>query len=200
MNGEKEKKEQLRNRIKELLNECPSYLLEEKSRRIESRLYSLCEYKNSSFIMFYVSMEREVSTLNAIKTTLAEKKKVAVPLILKSQDIMLPCKINDFSDLKPGPFGILQPSKEKIHNIPLSLIDLIIVPGIAFDRNGNRVGKGKGFYDKFLKPMPATIPKIALAFSCQIVEQVPINGDDVPVDKIVTEDEVIECKTRHKGT
>ncbi len=194
MNGEKENKKKLRKRIKNLLNECPVSLLEQKSKLIQSNLFSLPEYKNSSFVMFYISTEREVSTPDAIKTALAANKKVAVPLILKSQNIMVPCEINNLKDLEPGPFGILQPVKEKIKSIPIKLINLIIVPGIAFDKSGNRVGRGKGFYDRFLKSVPANIPKIAFAFSCQIVEEVPITRNDIAVDKIITEDEVIECK------
>lgn len=198
MNGEKEKKEQIRKRIKELLNESPISVLEEKSKLIQRYLFSVAEYKNSSFVMFYVSMKREVATLDAIKTALAKNKKVAVPLILKSKNIMTPCEIKNLTDLKPGPFGILQPSEEKIQPSPcaqkLGSIDLIIVPGMAFDRKGNRVGKGKGFYDKFLKLIDATIPKIALAFSCQIVEQIPTTKNDIAVNKIITEDGVIECK------
>ncbi len=194
MNGEKENKEKLRNRIKNLLNESPISLLKEKSKLIQRHLFSVAEYKNSSLVMFYVSMGREVTTLDAIKTALAENKKVAVPLILKSKDIMIPCEIKSLKDLEPGSFGILQPVEEKIKPIPIKLIDLIIVPGMAFDRKGNRVGKGKGFYDKFLKLIDATIPKIALAFSCQIVEQIPTTKNDIAVNKIITEDGVIECK------
>jgi 5-formyltetrahydrofolate cyclo-ligase len=194
MNGQRENKKKLRSRIKKLLDEFPASLLEEKSRHIQSRLYSLSEYKKSSFIMFYLSTEREVSTFDTIKTALSENKKVAVPLILKPWDIMIPCEIKNLKDLKPGSFGILQPTKDKIQNVPISLIDLIIVPGMAFDRKGNRVGKGKGFYDKFLKLIDQTIPKIALAFSCQIVEQIPAKEYDIAVDKIITEDGIINCK------
>ncbi|MDD5454732.1 MAG: 5-formyltetrahydrofolate cyclo-ligase [Candidatus Ratteibacteria bacterium] len=194
MNCEKENKIKLRNRIKKLLDGSTVTALKEKSKNIQSRLRSLEEYKNSSFIMFYLSTEKEVSTFEAIETALSENKKVAVPLILKSQNIMLPCEIKSLKDLEPGPFGILQPIKEKIKTIPIKLIDLIVVPGLAFDKNGNRVGRGKGFYDKFLKSIPLTIPKIALAFSCQIVERIPTTQNDIAVDKIVTEGGVIECK------
>jgi 5-formyltetrahydrofolate cyclo-ligase len=194
MSGEKEKKEFLRKRIKDLLNEHPVSLLKEESKLIQSHLFSLPEYKESSIIMFYVSIEREVYTHDMIKRALTEKKDVVVPLVLESQDIMLTCKISDFRDLKPGPWGIPQPVKEKIQNVPLSSLDLIIVPGIAFDRRGNRLGRGKGFYDRFLKLVGPKVPKVALAFSSQIVEKVPVTENDIAVDKIVTEDGVINCK------
>jgi len=193
MSGEKEKKKLLRKKIKGLLSKYDSSLVETKSNLIQSYLFSLTEYKNSCAVMFYVSMGNEVYTHEIIKVALGEKKEVSVPFILKSQNITIPCKINDFSNLEPGPFGILQPSKEKIRNIPIESIDLVIVPGIAFDRKGNRVGKGKGFYDRFLKSINATIPKIALAFSMQIVEQISTTENDVAVDKIITEDGIINC-------
>ncbi len=200
MSGEKEKKALLRKKIKGLLSKYDSSLVETKSNLIQSYLFSLTEYKNSCAVMFYVSRGNEVYTHEIIKIALGEKKEVSVPFILKSQNITIPCKINDFSDLEPGPFGILQPLKEKICNIPISVIDLIIVPGMAFDRKDNRVGKGKGFYDRFLKLLSPKTIKIGLAFSCQIVKQIPTTENDVAVDKIVTEDGVIECETRHKGT
>ena len=194
MNGEKEKKELLRKRIKSLLNDSSISLLEEKSSIIQSHLYSLPEYKNSSVVMFYVSTDKEVSTRAPIEKAISENKQIAIPFILKSKNIMLPCKITDFKDLNPGPLGILQPSKEKIQTVSLPSIDLIIVPGIAFDKKGNRVGRGKGFYDRFLKLANPKTPKIALAFSCQIAEQIPSKEYDIAMDKIITEDGVIACK------
>jgi len=194
MNYEKENKKKSRSKIKKLLEQLPVSVLKEKSSSIQSRLYSLNGYKNSSFIMCYLSTGREVSTFEVIETALSENKKVAVPLILESQNIMLPCEISNLKDLEPGPWGILQPIKEKIKNIPLKIVDLIIVPGIAFDKNGNRIGRGKGFYDRFLKSVPPSIPKIALAFSCQIAEKIPTTRNDIAMDKIITEDGVINCK------
>ena len=196
MNGEKEKKELLRKKIRNLLNEFSPSLLEEKSKLIESHLFSLPEYKKFSTVMFYVSTAKEVSTHDMIKTALSENKKAAVPLIVESQNIMLPCVITDLKDLIPGPLGILQPPKQKIKTVSVSSLDLVIVPGMAFDKKGNRVGRGRGFYDRFLKLSNPETLKIALAFSCQIVEQAPVNKTDIAVDKIITEDGIINCKTK----
>ena len=194
MNGEKEKKIRLREKIKGLLSKYNPSLLEAKSKLIQSHLFSLPEYKDSPLPMFYVSIEREVHTHEMIKAALSQKKEIALPLILKSQNIILPCKISDFLDLESGPFGILQPSKEKIQSVSISSLDFVIVPGIVFDKKGNRVGRGKGFYDRFLKLMSPQTTKIGFAFSFQIVEQVPVNENDIAMDKIVTENGVIKCK------
>ena len=195
MNGEVEKKKFLREKVKRLLNKYSLSLLKEKSKLIESHLFSLPEYRNSRLIMFYVSMDKEVYTHDMIKIALNEKKEIAVPLILESQNIMLSCKISDLTDLEPGPWDILQPIKERIQNVPVSSLDLIVVPGIAFDRNGNRLGRGKGFYDRFLHLISPETVKIGLAFSSHIVEQIPTKEYDVAVDKIVTENGIIECKS-----
>ncbi|HIE43317.1 MAG TPA: 5-formyltetrahydrofolate cyclo-ligase [Candidatus Omnitrophica bacterium] len=194
MNGERKKKQLLRKRIKELKEKFTLSSLQKKSKKIESILLSLPEYKNSSFPFVYVSMDREVHTHGIIKRMFIDEKKVAVPLVLESQNIMLACKINNFIDLEPGPWGILQPRKEKIQNVHLESIDLVIVPGVAFDKNGNRLGRGRGFYDRFLNLTSPRVPKIALAFSFQIVEKVPTTEGDIPVDMIVIENEVINCK------
>lgn len=194
MNGKKEKKELLRKRTKGFLSKYTLSILKEKSKLIQPRLLSLGEYKNSSLVMFYLSIDREVYTYDMVREALAEKKEIAVPLILESQNIMLPCKISDLKDLQPGPWDIPQPIKEKIQNASISSIDLIIVPGIAFDRKGNRLGRGKGFYDRFLHLIGPETVKIGLAFSSQIVEQIPTEEYDVAVNKIVTEEGIIECK------
>ena len=199
MNGEVEKKEFLRKRVKKLLSKCALSLLKEKSKLIQSHLFSLPEYRNSHLTMFYVSMDREVCTHDMIRRALNENKEIAVPLVLEFQNIILPCKINDLIDLQPGPWGIPQPIKERIQNVPVSSLDLIVVPGIVFDRKGNRLGRGKGFYDRFLHLISPETIKIGLAFSSQIVEQVPTKEYDVAVDKIVTEDGVIECKSERKN-
>ena len=193
MSGEKEKKELLRERIKKLRSRYSAGILKNKSGLIKSLLVSLPEYKNSRVVMFYVSTIREVFTHDLIESAIAEGKKVAVPFIPPEEDVMYPCPIEEFRDLKCRPWGILQPTKEKCSKSQAAFPDLVIVPGLAFDRVGNRLGRGRGFYDRFLRLVDRKIPKIALAFSYQVIERIPIASNDVPVDKIITEDGVIEC-------
>ncbi|CUS91999.1 5-formyltetrahydrofolate cyclo-ligase, partial [Candidatus Kryptonium thompsonii] len=94
------------------------------------------------------------------------------------------------SELKKSTFGILEP--EKIREVGLSEIDLVLVPAIAVDRFGNRIGFGAGYYDKFLSQV--NCPKIALVYDFQIVDKIETSPSDVPVDFIVTETEIISCK------
>jgi len=198
----KEEKALLRKKIKELQSKLLRVEIAEKSKKIQTHLFNLAEFRTSSRIMFYVSMGKEVFTHQMIERALEEGKEVAVPLTLPSPSILLPCLITNFTeDLEEGPWGILQPKKSKIPAAPecfrgagekvTTSIDLVIVPGLAFDRKGNRLGRGKGFYDRFLASLPPSVPKIALAFSRQIVEKVPTDKKDIPVDKIISEEEVI---------
>jgi 5-formyltetrahydrofolate cyclo-ligase len=165
----------------------------DKSKKIKKLLFSLEDLKNSSTILFYVSYNKEVNTYKMIKETLG-KKAIVVPVVNVKNGVILLSKLVDWSDLSIGSFGILEPKKNRIHPISIQDIDLIIVPGVGFDKKGNRIGHGKGYYDKLLQQAPSIL-KIGLAFECQIMNSVPCNSYDVPVDTIITEKRVLDCKT-----
>ena len=95
-----------------------------------------------------------------------------------------------WDDLKISSYGILEPKKDKIKNISSDKIDLIIVPGVAFDLKGNRMGHGKGYYDRFLNLVKST--SIGLAFEFQIIENIPVESHDKPIDMIITEKRIIK--------
>ncbi len=104
---------------------------------------------------------------------------------------MTPVVLKNIRELAPGKWGIPEPVM-KIP-VPSQKIDLVLVPGIAFDRRGNRLGRGGGYFDRFLSSIPQRIRKVALAYSFQIVERVPVTPQDVPVDEVITEEgEVLE--------
>lgn len=159
----------------------------EKSAKIEEALISLPQYKKSKTVMFFVSFNSEVHTHEMIKNSLG-KKTVAVPKITGHE--IEPSLIIDFDNLVPaGKFGILEPIEAM--KIACKSIDLVLVPGIAFDLEGHRIGYGFGYYDKFLNKVPKAV-KIGLCFDFQIVEKIPKEEHDVPVDFIVTEERVVE--------
>ncbi|MBI2659471.1 5-formyltetrahydrofolate cyclo-ligase [Candidatus Woesearchaeota archaeon] len=126
----------------------------EKSAKIRENLYSLDEFKNSKNILFYVSFNNEVGTIETIKELLANKKEngknIIVPYVEKNNSMLQLSEIKDFSDLEPKTFGILEPRENKIKNVDIGKLDLVIVPGIAFDKSGHRIGYGHGYYDQFL--------------------------------------------------
>ncbi len=199
MPGEKRKKKDLRKEILKRLDSCSEEELREKSRIIIEKLLSLPLYKNSSFFMTYVSFAKEVDTFSLIERSLNLGKRVAVPYIVSVEGEMVPAIVKSLQDLEPGPWGILQPKKEKLEVIQPQKLDFLIVPGVAFDRKGNRLGRGKGFYDRFLSHLPPSLPRISLVYSFQIVEEIPVDKHDLPVNLIITEKEIIEVSDKFRA-
>ena len=159
-----------------------------KSREIEERLFSLPEFKSARTVLFFASFRSEVDTGTMIRRALAFGKRVVLPKV-KGVELAL-FEITDFvNDVSPGSWGIPEPHEAR--PVRLGELDLIIVPGAAFDCRGNRLGYGAGFYDKLLASFNKTT--VALAFEAQIVPQVPAELHDVPVKKVVTERRVIEA-------
>ena len=124
----------------------------------------------------------------------ANEKTVAIPLII-GRGTMRPVFLPTMQDLEVGDFGIMTVRQEKRKYVELEEIDCIIVPGAAFDRNGNRLGLGGGYYDRFLK-RAENIKRIALAFEFQITEKIPNEEHDEKVDIIITENETIKSERR----
>ncbi len=171
----------------DILDKLKNQDVDEKSRKselIKEQIVFTKEYQKAKLIFTYVSTELEVDTWSLIRDSFAKHKRVSVPVITsyKSRE-MIASEIKDVSFLKKNKWGIYQPKKGDISVLDKKSIDLILVPGIAFDSNGNRLGKGKGFFDKFLSDIK-NIPIFGLAFSFQIINSLPINKFDIPVSKI----------------
>ncbi len=161
---------------------------------IRNRLFAVPEFRKANIVLFYVSMKGEVKTEKAISETLRMGKRVLVPFVSLKRGELLISEINDLHDLSPGAFGIPTPKHPK--EFPLDKIDLVIVPGIAFDKKGNRVGYGSGFYDRFLRKLKSDVSFIALAYDLQMVPRINPNKTDVRLEKIITEKEIIDCMQR----
>ncbi len=161
--------------------------LEEMSSKVRKNLESMPEFRKARTIFFYVSLEDEVETHSLIKDSIKKGKKVIIPY-LDEKEIFL-SELKDFKELEKGRFGVLEPKKESIRKADISHADLIIVPGIAFTKQGHRLGFGKGYYDRLLVKSEAL--KAALCFSFQIIDEIPVEEHDIPVDVIVTEKEII---------
>jgi len=164
------------------------------SRIIADRLTTLKDYQEAEIVMFYASCGSEVSTDEMIKTALRNNHQVAVPLVRPEDRTMRAVLIRDPDrDLFPGFKGIREPDPGFGRELAAGDLDLIIVPGVAFDSAGNRIGMGKGYYDRFLKHLRRSAGKIAVAFENQIVASVPCDDNDIKMDMIITEDRVICC-------
>lgn len=157
-----------------------------KSLLIRKELFKLATFKRAKIIMAFVSKNDEVDTVPIIKGALKSGKKVLVPAINMRERRLVPSQIlNIKDDLKKGPYGILQPSGRFIRPINHEVIDLFLVPGIAFDKKGNRLGRGGGYYDRFLEKVPKKKIKIGLCYDFQVVDNLPKLSHDVPVTKLI---------------
>jgi len=183
-------KEKFRKEIKEKRRKHSKEEQRKKSKEIKEKLFGLKEYRDAKTVLFYVSYNGEVFTHDIIKEAL-KVKKVIVPISNKEDNTLSLSILESWDDLELGSYGILEPKKDRIKEISIDDIDLIIVPGVGFDLNGNRMGHGKGYYDKLLEKTKAT--SIGLAFEFQIIEKIPTEPHDISLDKIVTESRVINC-------
>ncbi len=162
-----------------------------KSSAIAERFLELEAFRSARAIMAYASFGSEVETKEIIDACFVAGKEVALPIVDRRG--LLVGRIWESTELSPNAFGIPEPPREKSNLLDAKTIDLIIVPGVAFDRLGRRIGYGGGYYDRFLGSVRPDAAKIALAFEIQIVDRVPVGERDSPVDVIVTESEVIDC-------
>jgi len=184
-------KQEISNKRKSLTKED----IKEKSSKIKDNLYSLDEFKKAKNIMFYVSFNNEVNTTGLIKELLIKKgKNVIVPYVIKNNPILQLSELKNINELTAKTFGILEPKENYIREFSHKKIDLVILPGVVFDQNGHRIGYGYGYYDRFLKKLNSDVVKIGFAFDFQLIEKIPEERHDVPVDIVITEERVLKVR------
>ena len=147
-------------------------------------------YKKAGVIHTYISLPDEPDTRAIIENCWSSGKIVTVPLVLTNTYDLFHSEIKSFDDLISGMYGIQEPSPESRIIMTPDMFDLVIVPGVAFDKKGRRIGLGKGYYDRFLELTSAF--RLALAFDCQLLENVPSELHDIPMDAILSESGILE--------
>ncbi|MHB8835899.1 MAG: 5-formyltetrahydrofolate cyclo-ligase [Candidatus Methylomirabilia bacterium] len=182
--------------VRRALTEARARLTEsgrrERSRRIAGFCRGLAGFSSAEIVCSYVDFRDEVETSEFIAELLQEGRRVAVPVQLpgRSQPLVF-VEINSLAEMARSHFGILQPPLVAERLVPTAAIPLFLVPGLAFDPAGRRLGYGLGCYDRaFADAAPGAL-KVGLAFELQILESVPADSHDVPMDFVVTEDRVI---------
>lgn len=164
------------------------------SRAIRDRVLGLPLYREAPSLHTYIgAIEGEVATDGIVEAALASGRRVFCPRVVRGPDRLESYEIRSLDELIPGPRGLREPDPARARRVAEEEIGLVLVPGIAFDRRGHRIGFGAGFYDRFLGALGA--PTVGLAFSLQIVHRVPCAKRDVPADWIVTEEETIDCRS-----
>ena len=170
--------------MKKRRSELSSREVRTRSEHIIAHLTGQEVYRLAGCLASYVSIANEVDTHILIDLALDSGKRVAVPVV-KSSRTLIHREVRSRAELKPSGFGLLEPSLEDGAVVPPDAFDVVLVPGLAFDRAGNRVGFGAGFYDRFLSLAPAF--KIGLAYDFQLFDRLPAGPRDIPMDLIVTE-------------
>jgi 5,10-methenyltetrahydrofolate synthetase len=187
-------KRQIRSDITTKRDKMDKHTIDEKSRKIKERLFSIPEFVNSCTVLFYVSFKSEVNTWNMIEECKKSGKKIVIPVVIPETRNLLLSRITSFDELTPSNYGILEPKAEFIRPVSIEEINTIIVPGVAFDEQGYRIGYGGGYYDRLLQNLPYGCSTIGLAFEMQMINSVPREAHDVRVDMIVTEERIINLR------
>lgn len=176
-------KSQIRSKILMRLKNQKEEDRNRKSLIIKEKLFRNTVFKKAKKVMFYIAFGGEVDTAEMIKAAKGLGKIVAIPVCKKDKITLKPCILPENAKLKKGVYGICEPEVRRF--MGLRSIDLIIVPGLAFDKKGNRLGRGKGCYDRFLSGVPKGISSVGLAYDFQILPNIPTAPHDVRVNRVI---------------
>lgn len=163
------------------------------SRAISERFWMLEELRGAGTIHLSLSVGSEVSTQDVVAEARRRGVRVVVPVTMTAERRLLLTELVEGARLVPGPFGIPEPTPDARVPVAIDALGAVVVPGLAFDPQGNRLGWGAGYYDRLLAGLRPGIPVVALAFECQIVPAIPSLGHDVRMSAIVTEQRVIRA-------
>lgn len=188
----KAKKNSVRSDIAKLISSLPEDELAEKVRKIEEGLFDFANFIEARIPLLYMHQGYEVPTNGIFRRSFQGDKIVVLPCFHKEKRSVSLMKVdNRETDLKQGPRGVLEPDPTRCKKVPIDRIDIAIIPGIALDEKGGRLGSGFGYYDRLIPRLPVTTRKVALALEEQILPQVPMESHDKYVDIIITDQRVI---------
>ncbi len=185
-NGMKSKRE-IRAEIRQKLLRQGKAERREASGRVQEALYGLKEFREAKCLLIYAALPEEVDTLPVIERSLAAGKSVVLPRVLRRPRSLELREIRNLrEDLEKGSFGVLEPRASVTRLVRPEEVDCAVVPGIAFDRKGRRLGRGAGYFDRLLAELPRQAARVGLAFGFQVVDELPAEFHDEPVDKVLS--------------
>lgn len=165
--------------------------VEEKSLAAARQVLNLPQYLKAWTLLVYLPFRNEMDTMMIIETAWQQQKKVLVPVCRPHDKSLVLSQLASLDELAPGTWGIPEPKAGCLRPLPGSCVDLALLPGVAFDSRGQRLGYGGGYFDRFLPSLRPDCPRLALAYDFQILDSLPAERHDEPVDIIVTESRVI---------
>ena len=164
------------------------------SQRITREVMNLPEYQTAKCVMWYVDVRDEARTRADLPRVIETDKRIIIPYCVDGELELF--HLTSMDQLELGMYKILEPRAElrdaPEHRVDVHDLDLILVPGVGFDRRGGRTGHGKGYYDKLLENARPDTPLVALAFECQMFDEIPMQPHDIYMDKVVTESAVYD--------
>ena len=164
----------------------------EKYKSIEHKLFEFANFMEAQLAFLYTPVSHEIPTANIIKKALQIEKGIVLPVSTEAKNSINLYKITNYDkDLVEGSEGILEPDTSKCKKIALEDIDIAIIPGLAFDDKGGRIGFGNNFYTKLITKLPETCRKVSLAYEDQIVDQIQMESRKFTIDIIITDERVI---------
>ena len=188
----REAKRELREKIEESISALSEEEYRTKINDIETRLFDFANFLESRIVLLYVNDKSEVDTQNILLKTHDYGKIIILPVFNPEKGSVRLLKVDDPSrDLVASPGGLLAPNLQRCREVPMECIDIAIIPGIAVDEKGGRLGAGDGTYDRLIPKLPITTRKVLLALEDQVVPQVPAESHDKHVDIIITDKRTI---------
>jgi 5-formyltetrahydrofolate cyclo-ligase len=188
----KEDREALRQKILGARDGLSDKVRQAKSISVMQNFWTLLGMQQWSTLFIYVNFRSEVETLELIKKCINRDIRVAVPLVEASAVRMIPLLIKDpEQDLVPGYYNIPEPDPKKSLRLEPGEIDAAVIPGSVFDIHGGRLGYGGGYYDRFLLNDAPQAKRIGLAFELQVVDNLPLEPHDQPLDILITEERIV---------
>ncbi|MBI4398719.1 MAG: 5-formyltetrahydrofolate cyclo-ligase [Candidatus Omnitrophica bacterium] len=177
-------KKLLRAEFRRRLRHHPKEERERKSRIISEMILDLPAFRKAQTVMLYMALDEEVGTRELLALAFREKKQILLPVLLEETNEIIAAELLNSTRMKPGKYGIMEPESWS-SPFPTRELDIVFVPGLAFDRNNHRLGRGKGYYDKFLCQLSPRTSTVGLAFDFQLVEELPVDVHDIKLDIVV---------------
>lgn len=188
----REKKQEIRNGVIQKITNLGAEALAEKTKAVEERLFEFANFLEARIVLLYTPAEAEVDTREIIKRSFMYNKIIVLPSFDPESKKVTLMKVDDLdNDLIDGPRGNLEPDPKRCKAVPMDCLDIAIIPGLAMDEKGGRLGLGNGYYDRLVPDLPITTRKVGLILEDQIISMTPMESHDKHVDIVVTDKRII---------
>jgi 5-formyltetrahydrofolate cyclo-ligase len=187
-----EKKQEIRSNMAARLAALPPETLAQKTKAIENRLFEFANFLEARIALLYTPINGEIDTSEIIHRSSMYNKIIILPAFDPIHQRTTLYKVDDVEkDLIPGPRGNLEPDPGRCKGVPLDCLDIAIIPGIAMDEKGARIGSGLGYYDRLIPDLPITTRKVGLISEDHILQVIPMESHDKHIDIVITDQRVI---------